>query len=475
MMRRPWAWKGPTGSNGEGRVNGAKQASPRVRGKFSRLGIASVAAAGAAVGLVAAVYLDEWPQRLCDRLQGEVEAAPPEQIAPLLDRLIACGSPSLPALAALLGSSRPEVADAVYDALRPAVRRPASDPIPTDDSLLPMAEALAHAAQALEPTQRGRHAALALELLEAAGRKSLADGEGRPGERRRILLLCQELLQSTPSSIARTSVLDAPLDDSRREDDESHAAPEASESTSAFGLVPGPAMQPISNAARSDAAPLSNPLPNDTTHSPSPIESGPFGLGPATIRSEPAATAVKANVGAANAGAVVVAPQAAAVQPAAFSTDVASPRSLRPPVEPPGSVEAASADRSAAAGRASAWELFDDLVSTDAARVVVARHELARRRFSAAEIELGRRFAVADAAERRRLVETLPSQPDVDLRPWLLHFSTDDDAAVRTVALSIMATTGDPHLLDRVKQAAFYDSDDEVRRTSRRLLDSQSR
>lgn len=457
----------------------AKQASPRGRGKFSRLGIALVAAAGAAVGLVAAVYLEQWPQRLCDRLQCEVEAASPEQIAPLLERLTACGSPSLPALAALLGSSRVEVADAVYDMLRTTIRRPASDPAPasdpspTDDSLLAMAEALARAAQALEPTQRGRHAALALELLEAAGRKSLADGEGRAGERRRILLLCQELLQSTPSSIARTSVLDAPLDDSRREDDAQRATPKASESTSAFGLAPDSAT--AASAARSDAAPLRNPLSNDATQSRSPIEPGPVGLGSASIRLEPATSAVVSSVGAANAGAVVVAPQAAAVQPAAFSTDVASPRSLRPPVEPPGSVEAASADRSAATGRASAWELFDDLVSTDAARVVAARHELARRRFSAAEIELGRRFAVADAAERRRLVETLPSQPDVDLRPWLLHFSTDDDAAVRSASLSIMATTGDPHLLDRVKQAAFYDADDEVRRKSRRLLDSQSR
>ena len=53
--------------------------------------------------------------------------------------------------------------------------------------------------------------------------------------------------------------------------------------------------------------------------------------------------------------------------------------------------------------------------------------------------------------------------------PWLLRLTQDSDAEVRLAALTLLATTGDPTMLNRVQQIARQDRDPVVQRKIERL------
>ena len=92
-----------------------------------------------------------------------------------------------------------------------------------------------------------------------------------------------------------------------------------------------------------------------------------------------------------------------------------------------------------------------------------AENELLARGVSPLELELGKRLTHPDAAVRLRWIEALPGMPQIDARPWLLQLSRDRDAEVRRCALSIMATSGEPQMMRRVREMAREDSDAEVK------------
>lgn len=433
-------------------MNGANQASRRGGGNFGRLWKFAAAVVGIAAGIAAVAHLNTWPQRLCLRLQAEIEAAESVNITPLVDRLTACGAPALPALTTLLGSTRPEVADAAREALHGLMHRLESGDEPDAVSAETLAAELARAAAQLSPPERGRHVAATLELLEAVGRRNLARDD-EASDRRRILSICEELLRSNPDKVAKVSVLEsiALAAGAPNVDAQELVSPNAP-STSDVGPSPEPRTLPAPNAAA--------PRTNDASSTSADRASSPSSIGPE----------FPAGGGTANIGAVVQSTAGQAVRRAVFSSDVPPPQAAALASETDRGVSRPSPVAATPPSQATAWELFDDAASDDAERSALARHELVRRRFSPAEIELGRRFATAKESERRLLVEALPSQSGLDLRPWLLHFCADDDPRVRLAALTIMATTGDPQLLDRVKQAAFTDPDEEIRRTAGRLL-----
>lgn len=91
------------------------------------------------------------------------------------------------------------------------------------------------------------------------------------------------------------------------------------------------------------------------------------------------------------------------------------------------------------------------------------------------EIELGRQATSNDAAQRRRLAETLPRLSGVDPKTWLVWLSYDEDSQVRLTAVTWMITTGEPMLLARVRELAVHDSAEEVRRTAQRAVDQAVR
>jgi hypothetical protein len=97
-----------------------------------------------------------------------------------------------------------------------------------------------------------------------------------------------------------------------------------------------------------------------------------------------------------------------------------------------------------------------------------AQRELASRGFGPLEIELARRLTDDDPEVRRRLAEWLPRLPGIDARPWLLWLSEDSSPQVRLLAATLMSTTTDPALLERVAEMYRADPDADVRRQAGR-------
>lgn len=109
------------------------------------------------------------------------------------------------------------------------------------------------------------------------------------------------------------------------------------------------------------------------------------------------------------------------------------------------------------------------LRSEDSQRVARAEAELGRRGFQAVHFELARQLFDPDPQVRRQLARVLPGLMSVDAVPWMLWLSRDPDADVRLAAINLMATSGDPALLDRVTQLARTDPDPRIQRQGERL------
>jgi hypothetical protein len=63
----------------------------------------------------------------------------------------------------------------------------------------------------------------------------------------------------------------------------------------------------------------------------------------------------------------------------------------------------------------------------------------------------------------------LPLVKSVDAVRWLLCLARDENADVRLLAITLLATTGDPALLAEVERIAREDADSRVRRQAERL------
>lgn len=92
----------------------------------------------------------------------------------------------------------------------------------------------------------------------------------------------------------------------------------------------------------------------------------------------------------------------------------------------------------------------------------LARRELARRGFSEVDLELARQLFSPDAEARKQLAQSVPRLASVDAARWLMWLAADPQPAVRRAAITTLATTGDPALLDRVEALARKDSDEQI-------------
>ena len=115
------------------------------------------------------------------------------------------------------------------------------------------------------------------------------------------------------------------------------------------------------------------------------------------------------------------------------------------------------------------------LGAEDPATASRARAELMRRGFQAAHLELARRLFDPEPETRIRLAHSLPGLQGVDGIRWLLWLARDADAEVRRVAITLLATTGDPKLLEQVERMAREDPDPRIRRQALRLAERQRR
>jgi hypothetical protein len=119
-------------------------------------------------------------------------------------------------------------------------------------------------------------------------------------------------------------------------------------------------------------------------------------------------------------------------------------------------------------------ELLKELNSEDDARAVAVEAELVRRGFSAMQLNLARKMFDADPAVRKRLIQELPGLQGVDSVPWLLELCRDTDAAVRLAAITFLATSSDPAVLDEVEQIGQRDVDSSVRQIADRIAQQRN-
>ncbi|MGQ9576775.1 MAG: HEAT repeat domain-containing protein [Thermoguttaceae bacterium] len=115
------------------------------------------------------------------------------------------------------------------------------------------------------------------------------------------------------------------------------------------------------------------------------------------------------------------------------------------------------------------FELMRQLHSQTPHKAAEAEAELKRRGLSDHHVALARRLFDPDPKTRWELARLLPQVPGLDSTAWLLQLGQDRHSEVRLTALTLLATTGDPRLLEQVRQLARADPDPRVQRLADRL------
>ncbi len=115
--------------------------------------------------------------------------------------------------------------------------------------------------------------------------------------------------------------------------------------------------------------------------------------------------------------------------------------------------------------------LDKQLSSENLADAAAARKELKRNGIDDSQLKMARATTDSDPQIRRQVVEALAGVDSFDTRRWLLWFSHDVDADVRRAAISLLATSADPALRKRVREAADDDSDARIRDQARIAAD----
>ncbi len=107
-------------------------------------------------------------------------------------------------------------------------------------------------------------------------------------------------------------------------------------------------------------------------------------------------------------------------------------------------------------------ELMRQLRSEDGGKRTVSRTELRRRGYSEVDLELARQLYSPDAETRKQLARTVPRLESVDASRWLMWLALDPEPEVRRAAITTLATTGDPGLLERVEAMVAKDTDPQI-------------
>ena len=100
---------------------------------------------------------------------------------------------------------------------------------------------------------------------------------------------------------------------------------------------------------------------------------------------------------------------------------------------------------------------------------LAAEEELKRRGFDAIRLSIARRVCDPDRHVRLKLVRELPGIPNIGASEWLIKMAADEDEEVRLAAISLLATTNDPNILDRVEAIARNDSAERIRVQAERV------
>lgn len=396
--------------------------------------ITAVTAVGLLWGVAALWNRSAW--FLATVWQDELECAPEHRADAILDRLAGLDDAGMNALVLALSSSRPGVSKAAAKAIR---RQSAAWQLLPADIAAPrqrkLARALADAWPSLDSSAR-------LVAAEIVGRfLSCGPGEGRAGDAE-LLTACADVLRAGPPYGASPHQSEA----------RSFATPPASADCTATVTDRKDSLKTPGLASAFDV-PSGRTEPKSPGRADEPAPLPPTVGVPNPLRG---ASAAGGNAG-----------------PIAGSTSAASnePRQLSPVRHAKFNDDPSRKARNDAGpvGAADLHQFARLLNDESPQQAEQARMDLRERGFSALEVELARQLTHADPAVRKKLARALPDAVGVDAAPWLLELSRDADADVRLEAMTLLATTGDPALLESLQKLVAADADERIQRLSGRL------
>ncbi len=402
-----------------------------------------------AAGLIGlAIGLNGWVTSLRARqCQQQLATVPDHKAAALLNRAGNLGQPGIAVLVEALGSDRLSVADAAKRELRETLRSyeilRAAESSP---NLAILADALAQRVNTFGPAARCDAADLASRILSWPLDPNAVD-------RSQVIASCERVLRATrleghrPPRPIRRNVFAPLASDSRRVSSaskgrDSGPSPHVSESPEPESDLPPssePASLPGANIAQIARLPGGG-LPIETLPVPELLDHETPELRPlaATPTVKPLERAEP--------------PTASADSGSSVSTDLGLART-----------------NSAALKTVETVELMRNLQGGQSRRATGSRDELVRRGFSEIQLDLARRAFDPDPKVRRQLARSMPALRSVNPAPWLMLLSRDEDADVRLLAITLLATTADPAVLEQIEQLAQKDSDPRVRRQAERI------
>ncbi len=114
-------------------------------------------------------------------------------------------------------------------------------------------------------------------------------------------------------------------------------------------------------------------------------------------------------------------------------------------------------------------ELLNDWLRAEGADVFPIEQELTRRGFGRLTERLVEQFFSRVPQDRLRMVDDVLTEPGVDARPWLVLLADDEDADVRLLAVTIMATSSDAALIEKAWDVAINDRDPRIAGLAGRL------
>lgn len=392
--------------------------------------------------------------------RGRLAAVSDERAAPLLRQVAELGEPGMALLAESLGSPRRGMALAAREVLTDRLTAWHDFSEPGGRNLeVALAEALADRVDQFDPAARSEAAALAERLV--ASLPDPDDDDGPPG-RSRLLAACEKVLRAAPEPreyfservAAYASAPVSPRIAARREAPAVIPKPSGNVLRDGVGIETLPSDSQFQAAASTAADPPADRAPSQSTKGTVPFSlrenwDSPPPPRPLSasgdVRAMPEASANRAS---STAGGVRAASLSAGVSNSSPAKDSAAKTALR------------STDEVA---------LMRRLRATDPAEAAQARDELVRRGMTEVQLDLARRLFDPDAEARKKLARALPALQSIDGVPWLLQLARDEDADVRLMAITLLATTGNPALMEEVEAIAQEDSDPRIQQQAQRL------
>jgi hypothetical protein len=125
-------------------------------------------------------------------------------------------------------------------------------------------------------------------------------------------------------------------------------------------------------------------------------------------------------------------------------------------------------------GTYSTRELFERWRTTAGDDHRDIEQQLAGRGFKHLAPPIIEQYLSDDLAVRLKIVDTVTKQARGDVRPWLFLLAEDDDAEVRLLAVTVMATSDDRTLIEKAWQISIRDRDPRIADLATHLRDRRS-